>query len=79
MSVIATWTALAFIAAIGLNLLFHKAQRREARGDARPLPADVDPANLRRRRPLTNRLSGAVLLMAVGVIVIALRDLLFAR
>lgn len=78
MSVIATWVALVFIAAIGTNLLLHKAQRREDRGDARPLPADMDPANLRRRRPLTNRLSGAVLLMAVAVIVISLSDLLFA-
>jgi hypothetical protein len=71
----------AFIAAIGLDLLFRKPKRREERaedrrGDRDPLPEGVDPVALREFRPFTQRLSGAVLLMAVGVILIALRPLI---
>jgi hypothetical protein len=71
----------AFIAAIGLDLLFRKPKRREERAEDRrenraPLPDGIDPVSMREFRPLTQRLSGAVLLLAVGVIMIALRPLL---
>jgi hypothetical protein len=73
--------AAAFIAAIGLDLLFRKPKRREERTEDRgaertALPEGVDPVSMREFRPFTQRLSGAVLLMAVGVILIALRPLL---
>jgi cbb3-type cytochrome oxidase subunit 3 len=67
--------ALAIVSIIGLDLLFRKPRRRGERGEARTELADgIDPATLRERRPLTQRLSGAVLLMAVFVILVALRD-----
>jgi hypothetical protein len=71
----------AFIAAIGLDLLFRRPKRRDERAEDRresgdSLPDSVDPITMREFRPLTQRLSGAVLLLAVGVILIALRPLL---
>jgi hypothetical protein len=73
---IAVVIALAAIAIIGFDNLFHKQGLRGERGDRRErdatLPDDVDPASLRRRRPMTQRLMGSVLLMAVAVILIAL-------
>jgi hypothetical protein len=71
----------AFIAAIGLDLLFRKPKRRDERTEDRraertDLPDGVDPVSMREFRPFTQRLSGAVLLMAVGVILIALRPLI---
>jgi hypothetical protein len=61
--------ALAVIALIGLDLLLGVPKRREDRGAPAPMvPGDVDPANLRRRRPLTQRLSGAVLIVAAVVL-----------
>ena len=73
--------AAAFIAAIGIDLLFRKQKRREERDEDRraeraPVPEGVDPVSMREFRPLTQRLSGAVLLLAVGVILFALRPLL---
>lgn len=61
--------ALAVIALVGFDLLLRVPKRREDRG-ARPamVPSDIDPANLRSRRPLTQRLSGAVLITAVVVL-----------
>lgn len=61
--------ALAVIALIGLDLLLRVPKRREDRGASAPMvPDDVDPADLRRRRPLTQRLSGAVLIVAATVL-----------
>lgn len=61
--------ALAVIALIGLDLLVRVPKRREDRGAPAPMvPGDIDPANLRRRRPLTQRLSGAVLIVAAIVL-----------
>ena len=69
--------ALALIALIGLDLLLRVPKRREDRG-ARPtmVPGDVDPANLRRRRPLTQRLWGAVLIVAAVVLYVVIRPAL---
>ena len=77
MSVIASWTALfalAVVAVIGIDLSLRSPRRREDSG-SRPAmqPGDVDPANLRRRRPLTQRLTGAVLLLAVVILYILIR------
>lgn len=61
--------ALGLIALIGLDLLLRVPKRREDRGAPAPMvPGGVDPANLRRRRPLTQRLSGAVLIVAAVVL-----------
>ena len=69
----ATWFALAVIIVIGLQLLLQKVRRREEpradRGD-RGLPPGVDPATLRRNRPRTNRLSGAVLIVAALFLIV---------
>ncbi len=76
---VAIMVALAAIAIIGFDNLFHKQGQRGDRGDRRDReashPDGVDPASLRRRRPMTQRLMGAVLLMAVGVLLITLLPL----
>ncbi len=68
--------ALSAISIIGFDLFFRKEQRRGERGDRRErdegLPEGVDPVSLRKRRPMTNKLMGAVLLMAVLVLLIVL-------
>ena len=69
--------ALAMIALIGLDLLLRSPKRREDRGARPAMLADgVDPASLRQRRPLTQRLSGAVLLVAALVLYLVLSPLL---
>jgi len=69
--------ALAVIALIGLDLLVRAPKRREDRGMPAPMvPGDVNPANLRRRRPLTQRLSGAVLITAAIVLYFILSPVL---
>ena len=77
---IASWTALfalAIITLIGLDILFRVPKRREDRGAPSPMvPGDIDPANLRRRRPLTQRLSGAVLVLAAIVLYVVVRPAL---
>jgi|GEM_PF-2514807 hypothetical protein len=74
---IAGWAglfALLVITLIGFDLLLRVPKRREDRGTRAAMLADgVDPANLRRRRPLTQRLSGAVLIAAVVVLYLVLR------
>ncbi len=69
--------ALFVIALIGLDMLVRAPKRREE-GGVRPAvqTANADPVNLRRRRPLTQRLSGAVLIVAVLVLLIVLRPAL---
>jgi hypothetical protein len=69
--------ALAVITLIGLDMLLRGPKRREDRG-ARPtmVPGDVDPANLRRRRPLTQRLSGVVLIAAAVTLYFVIRPAL---
>lgn len=70
---IAAWASLAAIAAIGVRLVLDRPRwREENRGERPMLPAGTDPADLRRVRPLTNRLAGAVLITAVIVLLIAL-------
>lgn len=64
----ATWFTLAAIAAIGVNLLLQPVRRRED-GARTMLPKDVDPASLRRNRPRSTRLSGAVLIAAVLLLI----------
>jgi hypothetical protein len=67
--------ALTAIGIIGADLLLRKEQkRREADGgrDRAPLPEGVDPASLRKRRPMTNKLMGAVLIASVLVLLIVL-------
>lgn len=77
---IASYTALfalAVVLLIGLDILLRVPKRREDRGAPAPMvPGDVDPANLRRRRPLTQRLSGAVLIVAAIVLYIVIRPAL---
>jgi hypothetical protein len=69
--------ALGLIAAIGIDLLIRVPRRREDRGRRAAMLADgVDPAKLRRRPPLTQRLSGAVLIAAAIVLFLVLRPLL---
>lgn len=69
--------ALGSIVLIGFDLLLRVPKRREDSG-ARPamVPSDLDPANLRRRRPLTQRLSGAVLIAAAVVLYVVIRPAL---
>ena len=77
---VAGWTilfALALVAVIGLDLVFRQQRRREDRGGTPPMqPGDIDPVNLRRRRPLTQRLSGLALLAAAVIIFILVRPYL---
>ncbi len=72
--------ALSAISIIGFDHLFHKQGMRGDKGDRRSrdasLPDGVDPASLRRRRPMTQRLMGMVLLMAVIVLITVLFPLL---
>lgn len=67
--------ALVVIMLIGLDLLLRVPKRREDRPSPM-VPGNVDPANLRRRRPLTQRLSGAVLIVAALVLYIVIRPAL---
>jgi hypothetical protein len=68
--------ALGVIVLIGLDMLLRGSRRREdARGPSM-LPGDVDPANFRKRRPLTQRLSGAVLIAAAIVLYVVIRPAL---
>jgi hypothetical protein len=74
---IAALFALAVIVLIGLDLLLRVPKRREDRGAPAPmLSGDVDPANLRRRRPLAQRLSGAVLIAAALLLYAVIRPAL---
>lgn len=58
--------ALAIITLIGLDLLIRQpGQRGDRTGVRAPLPEGVDPADLRRRTPRAQMLSGAVLIVAV--------------
>ena len=69
--------ALGVIVLIGLDMLLRGSRRREdARSRPSMVPGDVDPANLRRRRPLTQRLSGAVLIAAATVLYVVIRPAL---
>lgn len=69
--------ALGVIALIGLDLLMRVPKRREDGGArATMVPVDADPANLRRRSPLTQRLSGAVLIVAAVVLYLIIRPAL---
>jgi hypothetical protein len=78
-SKIAIFVALSAIAIIGFDNLFHRQGQRGDQGDRRDrdagVPEGVDPATLRRRRPMTQRLMGSVLLMAVGVLLVTLLPL----
>ncbi len=71
--------ALSAVAIIGLDLLMRPTQRRRegegSREDRAALPEGVDPATLRKRRPLTQRMSGAVLLAAVAVMMMVVFQL----
>lgn len=69
--------ALVAITLIGLDMLLRGARRREDAG-ARPamMPGNIDPADLRKRRPLTQRLSGAVLIVAAILLYFAIRPVL---
>ena len=63
---IALFGALGIIVIIALELILRSpGQRGDRTGVREPLPEGVDPVNLRRRRPFTQRLTGAVLLAAV--------------
>jgi hypothetical protein len=63
---IAFFGALAIVAIIALELILRSpGQRGDRTGVREPLPEGVDPVNLRRRTPFTQRLTGAVLLCAV--------------
>ena len=63
---IAFFGALAIIAFIGLDLLVRQpGQRGDRSGIREPLPEGTNPATLRRRTPRAQRLSGAVLIVAV--------------
>ena len=78
MSVIGSWTllfALATVAAIGIGLLFRSPGRRAYERGADPDDGG-DPIDLRRRRPLTQRLSGAVLVVASAVILMVVQPVL---
>jgi hypothetical protein len=69
MNQVATLVALALIALIGLDLLIRQpGSRGERSGVREPLPEGVDPAELRRRSPRSQRLAGAVLISAAAVI-----------
>jgi hypothetical protein len=69
--------ALGVIVLIGLDMLLRGSRRREdARARPSMVPGDVDPANLRKRRPLTQRLSGAVLIAAAIVLYVVIRPAL---
>ena len=62
---IAFFSALAIIVVIGIDLFIRQpGQRGDRRGVREPLPEGVDPANLRRRTPRAQALSGAVLIVA---------------
>ncbi len=74
---VAILVSLLGIAVIALDLLLRPAERR-TEGDRRlrdPLPEGIDPVQLRKRRPLTQRMSGAVLAAAVLVILIVVLQL----
>jgi hypothetical protein len=63
---IAFFSALAIIALIGLDLLIRQpGQRGDRTGIREPLPEGTDPTTLRRRTPQAQRLTGAVLIVAV--------------
>jgi hypothetical protein len=68
--------ALAVIALIGLDMLLRGPKRREDRTGPTMVPGDIDPANLRRRRPLAQRLSGGVLVAAAVVLYFVIRPAL---
>ena len=69
--------ALGVIILIGFDLLVRSPKRREdGRARATMVPEGVDPANLRQRRPLTQRLSGAVLIVAAVMLYLILRPAL---
>jgi hypothetical protein len=74
---LAALLALGVILLIGFDLLLRVPKRREDGGvRAATVPVDADPANLRRRRPLTQRLSGAVLIVAAAVLYLVIRPAL---
>lgn len=63
---VAFLSALAIIALIGLDLFVRRPGQRSDRGGIREaLPEGTDPTSLRRRTPRAQRLSGAVLIVAV--------------
>jgi hypothetical protein len=63
---LAFYGALAIIALIGLDLLIRQpGQRGDRTGIRAALPEGTDPTTLRRRTPQAQRLSGAVLIVAV--------------
>ncbi len=71
------WFALASILVIGANLLLTPTARRNGPGrDRDALAPEGDPAQYRRRRPFTQRLSGAVLIVSALYLFGVLRPLL---
>lgn len=68
--------ALGVIVLIGLDMLLRGSKRREDRSGPTMVPGDVDPASLRRRRPLTQKLSGGVLIAAAAVLYFLIRPAL---
>jgi hypothetical protein len=70
-------TALTIIIVIGVDLFVRQSGTRGDRSGMRePLPAGVDPAELRRRTPRSQRLAGAVLISAAAVIFAAVWPLI---
>lgn len=69
--------ALGAIVLIGLDMALRGGKRREDMG-ARPalVPGNLDPAHLRRRPPLAQRLSGAVLIAAAIILYFIIRPAL---
>jgi hypothetical protein len=65
---IAVLVALAVVAIIGFDMLVRQPGTRGERSGVRELlPDGVDPAELRRRTPRSQRLAGAVLISAAAV------------
>ena len=69
----AVWFALVLIGAVSTNLVLQRERRREDRTASMPLAQGVDPANMRRNRPQTARLTGTALIVAVFIIIGAFR------